>query len=125
MKRKTFIQKTIGATLLAIPAYSFISCSNDDSANGDPDLDPNQRDCGENGANAITISSNHGHTLTVPKEDIEAGTTKSYSIRGGSGHDHTIQLTEADFAMLRQNNQITKESTTGSLHRHDVTVACA
>ncbi|MCL6266163.1 hypothetical protein [Flagellimonas myxillae] len=125
MTRKTFIKKTTGALLVSIPAYSLLACSNDDSANGDPNLDPNQRDCAANGASAVTISSNHGHTLTVSKEDVEAGVEKQYSIQGGSGHNHTIRLTEDHFASLRQNNQITVESSQNSLHRHDVTVACA
>nr|WP_299381793.1 hypothetical protein [Allomuricauda sp.] len=125
MDRKTFIKKTTGALLVSIPAYSILACSKDDSANGDPNLDPNQRDCTENGANAIAISSNHGHTLIVSKEDIEAGEEKTYSIQGGSGHNHTVRLTTSHFESLRQNNQITVESSQNSLHRHDVTVACA
>lgn len=125
MDRKTFIKKTTGALLVAIPAYSILSCSGDDSANGDPNIDPSSRDCIANGANAISISSNHGHTLTVPTADIDAGTEKEYSIQGGSGHNHKVKLTASDFASLKGNNQITIESTTGGAHRHDVTVACA
>ncbi len=125
MNRKTFIKKTAGVILVTLPAYSLLSCSNDDSANGDPGLDPVQRDCAANGADAIAISSNHGHTLTVPREDIEAGVEKEYSIRGGSGHSHSVRLTSTHFATLRQNNQVMVESSRDSLHRHDVTVACA
>ena len=130
MNRKTFIKKTTGALLISIPAYSLLSCSSDNSSDdngtdGDQNLNPSQRDCGTNGASAITISSNHGHDLTVSKEDVEAGTEKEYSIQGGSGHNHIVRLTEEHFASLRQNNQITVESTQNGQHRHDVTVACA
>ncbi|WP_097045204.1 hypothetical protein [Flagellimonas pacifica] len=125
MNRKTFIKKTTGALLVALPAYSILSCSNDDSTNGNPDIDPSARDCTANGANAITISRNHGHTLIVPKADIDAGVAKEYSIQGGSGHNHNVNLTADHFAALKANNQITVESTSGSAHRHDVTVACA
>ncbi|MEO9511571.1 MAG: hypothetical protein ABJN84_16215 [Flavobacteriaceae bacterium] len=125
MKRKIFIKKALGAVLIGVPLVSYIACSKDDSANGDPDLDSGERDCISNGANAISISSNHGHTLTVSKEDIDAGVAKTYSIQGSSGHDHVVGLTEDNFASLKANGQIVVESTTGSSHRHDVTVACA
>lgn len=125
MKRKEFIQKSIGAVLIAVPAFSVVSCNKDDSANGDPDLDPEQADCLANGANAKSISSNHGHTLTVSKADIDSGVEKGYSIKGGSGHDHGVTITAANFTSLQSKQSIIIESTTGASHRHDVTVSCA
>ncbi len=125
MNRKTFIKKAAGAILVAIPAYSLIGCSNDDSANGDPDLDPKLADCLANGANASAISSNHNHSLVVPKADISAGTEKTYAIQGGSKHNHDIVVTTADFTKLKNKQSVAIESTTGSLHRHTVTVSCA
>ncbi|MFS4455571.1 hypothetical protein [Maribacter sp. 2304DJ31-5] len=125
MNRKTFIKKAAGTLLIGIPAISLLGCSNDDSANGDPTIDPEQRDCAENGANATAISNNHGHTLTVSKEDIEAGVEKTYSIQGGSGHNHDITLTAENFTTLKSAKTIQVESSRGNSHRHDVTVSCA
>lgn len=125
MNRKTFIKKSVGALLVAIPAYGLISCSGDDTANGDPNLDPDQADCLANGANAQSISSNHGHTLIVSKEDIEAGVEKSYSIQGSSGHGHDIVLSSSDFTKLKNKEQVVVESSRGNSHRHNVTVSCA
>ncbi|PHQ61903.1 MAG: hypothetical protein COC08_03070 [Maribacter sp.] len=125
MDRKTFIKKTVGAVLITIPAYSLIGCSNDDSANGDPDLDPEQADCLANGANASSISGNHGHTLVVAKADIEAGVEKNYSIKGGSGHDHEIVVSAGNFAKLKNKEAVKIDSSTNSLHKHTVTVSCA
>lgn len=125
MNRKTFIKRTVGAVLVAIPAYSLISCSNDDSANGDPNIDPEAQDCLDNGANATAISSNHGHTLIVNKADIDAGVEKSYSIQGSSGHNHTIVVTAANFNTLKSAKTLKVESSRDSSHRHDVTVSCA
>jgi len=125
MKRKEFIQKSIGAVLVAVPAFSVVSCSKDDTANGDANIDPDQADCLANGADAKSISSNHGHTLTVSKEDIDAGLEKAYSIQGSSGHDHGIVITAANFTSLKSKQSIVIESTTGASHRHDVTVSCA
>ncbi|PCJ94978.1 MAG: hypothetical protein COA50_11440 [Flavobacteriaceae bacterium] len=125
MDRKTFIKKTAGAMLVAVPAYTILGCSGDDSTDVDPVIDPQSADCLANGANATAISSNHGHALAVPKTDIDAGAEKVYTIQGTSGHNHNVRLTAANFTTLKGNSSITIESTTGSSHRHNVTVSCA
>lgn len=128
MNRKTFLKKAAGAMLIALPAYSIISCSSsgDDSGNGNPNPNPNpQGNCSNNGANASSISSNHGHTLTVSKDDVTAGTEKTYSIQGSSSHDHTVTITAANFNTLQSNQSITINSTAGGGHTHSVTVSCA
>jgi len=125
MDRKTFLKKTAQAALIGIPAVSILACSNDDTANGDPNLDPDQADCLANGANASAISNNHGHTLIVSRADIDAGTEKSYAIQGSSGHNHTITLSAANFTELITAKSIVVESSRDNSHRHDVTVSCA
>ncbi len=125
MNRQTFIKKAAGAALLAVPAYSLLGCSNDDSTNVAPPDDPTATDCLANGANAISISSNHGHSLVVSKADVEAGTEKSYSIQGSSGHNHSITISADNFAVLKDTKSIQVESSRDSSHRHDVTVSCA
>lgn len=125
MDRKGFIKKTVGAVLVSLPVISLIGCSSDDTANGDPNIDLDTADCLTNGANATAISSNHGHTLVVSKADIDAGSQKSYSIRGSAGHNHTIALTSANFNTLKTAKSISVESSRDSSHRHDVTVSCA
>ncbi|WP_242206122.1 hypothetical protein [Aestuariivivens insulae] len=132
MKRKTFIQKALGAMLIAIPAYAALSCSSssDDSYNnggndgGNNNGGGSQGNCIENGTSS-SISSNHGHTLTVSKEDVNAGTQKTYDITGSSGHSHNVTLTAANFTSLKNNQQISVSSTSGSGHTHSVTVSCA
>ena len=101
MNRKTFIKKTVGAAVLVVPAYSLMNCSNDDSTDVAIVDDPDATDCLANGANATSISSNHGHTLSVSKADIDAGAEKSYSIQGSSGHNHTIVVSSDNFNTLK------------------------
>ncbi|TDQ25564.1 hypothetical protein [Tenacibaculum caenipelagi] len=129
MDRKTFIQKSIAGMLIALPAYMLVGCSsgsdNDPSPNPNPDPDPTPSgNCIDNGTNS-TISANHGHTLTVSKEDVQAGAQKSYSIQGSSSHNHTVTLTAANFSSLQSNNSITVGSTNDDGHTHSVTVSCA
>ena len=125
LNRKTFIQKTVGAAILTVPFYSLMSCSNDDNTDV-PSIDhPDAFDCLANVASAAAISSNHGHTLSVSKTDIDVGTEKSYTIQGSSDHSHTIVLTVASFNTLKSAKTLRIESSLDDSHRHDVTVTCA
>lgn len=125
MNRKAFIKKTVGAAVLVVPVYSLMNCSNDDSTNVEVVDDPEASDCLANGANATAITSNHGHTLSVSKADIDAGVEKSYSIQGSSGHNHTVVVTSDNFNTLKTSKTLKIESSRDSSHRHDVTVTCA
>lgn len=123
MKRKTFIQKTVGALLLAIPAYSVLSCSSSDDGPSD-NPNPSGANCLENGTN-INIGGNHGHALTVSVVDINAGVDKTYNIEGSADHSHQVTVTAANFNTLKANMQIGVNSTTVGGHSHSVTVSCA
>ena len=127
MDRKSFIEKTLGIMLIAIPAYGLVGCSSSDDNSEDPDPNPNpngQANCLSNGS-VSSIGSNHGHRLTVSAAAIQNGSQRSYSIQGTSGHDHMVTLTAADFTNLQSNNSITVNSTNDDGHSHSVTVRCA
>ncbi len=125
MDRKIFIQKAAGAMLIAIPAYLLLGCSSSDDGeeNQNPDPDANA-DCLANGT-AVSIGSNHGHSLTVSKEDVQSGAAKTYTIKGTSGHDHSVSLTAAHFTALKSNTSILLTSTNDNDHTHSVQVSCA
>src|SRR5262245_1805251 len=65
--------------------------------------------CLANGTH-VNIGSNHGHVLAVTIADINAGVDKSYDIRGTADHTHTVTLTAADFASLKQNTGVNEAS---------------
>jgi hypothetical protein len=121
MNRKTFIEKSVGAMMVALPAYALIGCSSSDNG-GDPNPNPNPNpdtdgECLANGTNTA-ISANHGHNLTVSVADVTAGNEKSYSIQGSSGHDHMVTITGAQFSTLQDNNSVVLNSTSGDGHVH-------
>ncbi len=122
MKRKEFIQKTVGTMLVALPAYALVGCSSSD--NGPADPDPSGADCLANGT-GVTIGTNHGHTLAVSKEDVNVGVEKTYSIQGSSGHDHIVTLSAASFTSLKNKTAISVTSTNDAGHTHAVAVSCA
>lgn len=132
MDRKTFIQKTTMGFLIGIPAVSILSCSgSDDNGNGfaDPDPDPPaMANCVENGTNtSVASAQNHTHSLTISKEDVSAGATKTYDLSESAAHIHQVTLEEGDFQALKNDptQSITKTSTSNSGHTHSVTISCA
>lgn len=80
-------------------------------------------DCTMNGT-AVVIGANHGHVLVVSQADVAAGVAKTYSIQGTSLHDHTVTITDAEFAMLAANTSISTVSSNDG-HSHPITVSCA
>lgn len=131
MDRKSFIKKTSTGLIIGIPLLSLTACSSSDDGGGnpnpnpDPDPDPSA-DCVENGTNT-SISANHGHSLTVSKEDVDAAEQKTYTLSQASTdqHIHEVTITQAQFNSLKSNNQITATSTSDGGHTHNVTVSCA
>lgn len=124
MDRKTFIQKSVGAMLIATPAFSLLACSSSDDSGDETPKQNADADCLANGT-ATSIGGNHGHSLTVSKADVQAGTAKNYSIQGASGHNHTINLTAANFTTLKNNTAISVTSSNDDGHTHSVQVSCA
>ena len=122
MKRSDFIRKSIAIISLGIPVTVLVgSCSDNESV--DPDIDPT--DCLVNGTNA-NISTNHGHSITVSKSDVDDGVQKTYSIQGSSSHAHDVTITSTQFATLKNNqSSIQVVSTSGGGHTHSITVSCA
>lgn len=78
-----------------------------------------------NGARAIAISGNHGHSLLVPAADFTDGTDKTYDVHGAATHSHFVTLSLAQRNTLRSGTKVTVVSTTSEFHNHDVTIACA
>ena len=76
------------------------------------------------GARDKAITFNHRHELRVPKEDVAAGVTQTYSIDGEAGHSHSVTLTAAHFAKIRANKSVKITSTETFGHSHVVTVSC-
>jgi hypothetical protein len=111
MDRKTFIQKSAGALLLAAPAYVLLSCSSSDDSN------PN--------CTNTSISDNHGHSISVSKNDVNAAVEKIYNITGSGDHPHNVTVSAANFNTLKNNQQISVTSTEEDGHNHSVTISCA
>ena len=120
MKRKEFIKSVAGAAIVTLPAVSLLSCS----SSADPDPMDDEEGCLANGT-SVTVGSNHGHSLTVSKDDVNAGVDKEYNIQGSSGHAHSVTVTAAHFASLKNNTEVQVTSTEGASHTHSITISCA
>jgi hypothetical protein len=81
-------------------------------------------DCSTNGT-STSIGANHGHELTIPAADVDAGAEKTYNIQGSGGHNHTVTITAAQFTSLQNNEGVSVSSSSASSHAHTITVNCA
>jgi hypothetical protein len=118
LTRRQFLATTVGG------AAVIAACGGDDD--GGSDAPTGGRNCATNGTSA-TISSNHGHTITVTASDINGGQDKTYNIQGTSDHDHMVTVTAANFSTLQSNanGSVMVTSTSGGGHTHSVTILCA
>lgn len=123
MKRLDFIKRVATAAVVGVPFVLLATnCSTSDPL---PNTNPNTgpKSCLDNGT-SISITDNHGHSLTVTKEEVEAGVEKTYAIKGGASHDHEVIITSSNFSSLKTNQSIEVNSMGGS-HTHTITVSCA
>jgi hypothetical protein len=77
------------------------------------------------GCSDSAIVDNHGHSLSIPQGDVDAGAEKTYSIQGTSPHDHEVTVTAADFMTLAGGSTVQITATSDGTHDHLVTVSCA
>lgn len=74
----------------------------------------------------VTITGHGRHEVVIPLEDVEIGDERSYDMRGGSMHTHSLVVTAADFQVLATGESVTVVSGEGGHHphTHEVTPTC-
>jgi 4'-phosphopantetheinyl transferase EntD len=68
-----------------------------------------------------SISANHGHAATITGAQIAAGGAISLDIRSSASHPHTLAISQAELATLKNRQPITSVSSTDNGHSHSVT----
>ncbi len=79
---------------------------------------------GGGGACGGIVDDNHGHSISVPRADVMAGTPQTYDIRGSAGHSHTVSITATQFGILRDVGSLIVTSSNEG-HSHQVTINCS
>lgn len=126
MDRREFLVKVfIGGPALLGGAQLLSACGRDDASDiaSYLGMSCSTRSTGVTASIGAPIHGN-AHSLTLALADIDAGVAKSYSIKGASGHDHSISLSAENFAALRSGQSVSTVSTTGASHTHTVTLTC-
>ncbi len=139
MTRTQFLRSLVGVSASVVGGVALLGCAEDDGSSI-ADAPPAPVDApkvvdapmGQPDAPAVTctsttaaIGANHGHMIMVSAADITAGVDKTYNIKGGSQHPHTVIVSAAMFTMLKAGMAIMVTSTTDAGHSHAVTVTCA
>lgn len=75
----------------------------------------------------FTFTGNHGHVLSIPVEDLDSDTDKTYSVQGSAPHNHTLTLTAAQLAELKAGRSVTVTTGIGGAepHTHGASGSCA
>jgi hypothetical protein len=73
-----------------------------------------------------SVSANHGHVATVTSVELTAGSSVLVNIRGDADHPHTVDLSAAEVAQIRDGQRVSKTSSTDpspafGTHLHTVT----
>ena len=105
---------------LATAALTAVGCGGGDDGET---IDAAPANCLANGTRAI-FPYNHGHTLSIPAEDIAAGTARTYDITGGADHSHSVSISAAEMASLAGNIGIQVMSSSDGGHSHTIDVRC-
>ena len=122
MNRIEFVKQIGALVALGVPFLSISGCSTEVAPTpNSPNPDP--KDCLANGT-SVSISANHGHSITVSKTDVDNAVEKTYSIQGSSTHNHSVTITVDQFNSLKSNQSIQIDSATGGGHTHTITVSC-
>jgi len=79
--------------------------------------------CPRNGT-TVVIANNHGHALTVSKDEVVAAVDRTYDIMGTATHTHTVTVTAAMFATLTAGTSVMVDSSLTLGHVHAITIAC-
>jgi hypothetical protein len=66
-------------------------------------------------------SDSHGHTIAIPQADIDDPQDRLYTSSGGA-HDHSVDVTAAQFAELAANGTVTVMS--DDTHAHTWVITC-
>jgi hypothetical protein len=69
------------------------------------------------------ISANHGHAVSITSGQLTAGGDLRLTLVGTQGvseHSHTLDLTAAEVAAIRDGARVSKPSSTADAHEHTV-----
>ena len=130
--RKQFLESVTGGTVMLLVQACGGGGSSSGSSTGSTMVGGaygNPAPASGCGSSGTLITGNHGHVLTVPTADLTSTTPKTYSIMGSATHDHSLTLSPADLAQIKNGGTVTIVSSVtdapgfGS-HSHGVTVSC-
>lgn len=110
---------TLQAALLALAGVS-ITISGCGGGGGSPTTGTPPPVAGS-GDKVGVISANHGHSAVITAARLAQGGDLPLDIRGNSGHTHTVNLSGAEIIQIAGGTRVTKASTNGDGHTHDVT----
>jgi hypothetical protein len=107
-RREFLVRATIGGVSVPLLVRQ-LGCDGDDGGPGPGDS--------REFSSRSPDGTGHSHSITIPDADLAAGDTQSYPTTV-TDHAHTVEITNADFDLLKRGCRITKLSSTNNGHEH-------
>lgn len=101
----------LGTIIVGALAIRIVACDSGDDND----------DSSANGDEVGVISNNHGHVATLTQTQMDAAQDVALDIQGTSTHAHTLDLTAAQVASIKEGTQVVQMSSVDAGHSHDVT----
>jgi hypothetical protein len=117
---RSILMTSLGGALVAACGTDSGEPDPQPDAGGSADAGPFMGTCG---STSVQIGSNHSHIMMIEAGDVEAATTKEYDITGGADHPHTVRITAAQFATLKETGTLMVTSSNDG-HSHSIRVRC-
>lgn len=73
------------------------------------------------GSREGVVSENHGHRAIVDAGQLNSSTTVRIDMRHRASHNHELMLTPTELAVISENGDVVKNSSTTEGHSHAVT----
>jgi hypothetical protein len=116
LTRREFTVESALAMLAGV-TITISGCGDDDNATPAPTPPP------ASGGKTGTVSTDQAHTHTgadITAAQLTAGNAISLTLVG-SGHTHTVALSQAELGQISAGTRVSKQSSTDNAHSHTVT----
>lgn len=119
MERNQFLIYITTATGLMPLLLAEISCSD----NGDNGNDTGSSVKDESFTVVSSTTNEHTHTVAILFTDVNAPPSTGKTLTtSGTSHTHNLILSQSDFQSLRNDQQISRDTSTDASHKHRFTI---
>ena len=121
MNRRRFIIEAGKAFPIVTGAVYIVGCD----TNSDAENNPTNRNNGGGQTMTLTavstVVAGHSHSTTIPIDDLDSATEKSYQSSNSDAHVHSVTLSVSQLRAISTGSSVTVSSSNSAGHIHQFT----